>query len=422
MRPRRLRFLWVILMLLADRAHAGDHLVTNVPLPDDVAVYPAPDGLAPDLSRFLGVWTGSWGGANRHILIVESVRSDTTADVVYAIAGSAPARVPPMWYSTTATIGHDTMTLQRPESINYVFEPSGTLFATWRDGAAAATARMKPASLEKLSIRSAALDWSEPVSLFVDGPPENGTPSKLEVVMFHPAGAGPFPLAIFNHGSTGDGRNPSRFSVTTWDYAVADYLTSRGWLAAFPQRRGRGRSSGLYDEGFAPDRNQGYSCDPATSLRGADRALTDIEAAVTALRKSPDVAPGPVLMVGISRGGILSLAFAGRHPDRISGIINFVGGWMGESCVNATEINGTLFREAARYPRPTLWLYGERDRFYSIAHSQRNFDIFRAAGGTGAFLTFTVPNGDGHAVSAFRELWLGPADSYLHSIGSATSH
>jgi dienelactone hydrolase len=422
MRRCRILCFWLILMLPAVRAYAGDHLVTNVPLPDDVTVNPAPDGLAPDLKRFLGVWTGSWGGANRHILIVEAVRSDATADVVYAIAGSAPAHVPPIWYRTTATIAHDTLTLQRRESINYVLESSGTLFATYRYGSAAATARMKPASLEKLSTRTAELDWSEPVSTFVDGPPENGTPLKLEVVLFHPAGAGPFPLAIFNHGSTGNGRDPALFGVTTWDYVVADYLTSRGWLAAFPQRRGRGHSSGPYDEGFAPDRSQGYSCDPATSLRGADRALTDIEGAVTALRQRPDVVQSPVLMVGVSRGGILSLAFAGRHPDLIGGVVNFVGGWMGESCVNATEINDTLFREAARYPRPTLWLYGESDRFYSIAHSQRNFDTFRAAGGTGEFLTFTVPNGNGHGISAFRELWLGPADSYLRSIESATSH
>jgi hypothetical protein len=50
-----------------------------------------------------------------------------------------------------------------------------------------------------------------------------------------------------------------------------------------PQRRGRGRSDGLYDEGFSADRRQGYTCDFAKSLSGAERALDDIGAAIGAL-------------------------------------------------------------------------------------------------------------------------------------------
>src|SRR6516225_177343 len=105
--------------------------------------------------------------------------------------------------------------------------------------------------------------------------------------------------------------------------SVADFLNDRGWIVAFPQRRGRGKSDGLYDEGFSADRRQGYTCDFDTSLLGAERALDDIAAAMLALRQRPDVAPSRVLIGGISRGGILSVAYAGMHPDQISGVINF---------------------------------------------------------------------------------------------------
>ena len=85
-------------------------------------------------------------------------------------------------------------------------------------------------------------------------------------------------------------------------------------MVAFPQRRGRGKSDGLYDEGFAPDRTQGYSCDPNRSLAGADRALKDLGAAIAALQRRPDVAGEQILLGGQSRGGALSIAYAGMHP------------------------------------------------------------------------------------------------------------
>jgi pimeloyl-ACP methyl ester carboxylesterase len=51
--------------------------------------------------------------------------------------------------------------------------------------------------------------------------------------------------------------------------------------------------------------------------------------------------------------------------------------WMGEGCSTAGEINGTLFQRGGKFGRPTLWLYGQHDSFYSIEHSRSNFDIFK---------------------------------------------
>lgn len=194
-----------------------------------------------------------------------------------------------------------------------------------------------------------------------------------------------------------------------------------GARAAFPQRRGRGRSEGLYDEGFDPDRGQGYTCDTAASLHGADRALADVAVSVAALRRRTDVARGPVLIGGVSRGGALAIAFAGRNPELVGGVLNFVGGWIGTGCGTATEINGTLFREGGRYRRPTLWLYGNGDRYYPISHSSANFNLFRQSGGVGQFLVFDVPGGEGHAVASHKELWLEPVRTYLGSVGRAPS-
>jgi len=187
-------------------------------------------------------------------------------------------------------------------------------------------------------------------------------------------------------------------------------------MVAFPQRRGRGRSDGLYDEGFTPARTNGYSCDPARSLPGADRALSDIEAAVKELLRRPDVSRRAILMGGNSRGGILSVAYAGKHPEQILGVINFVGGWIGEGCAYSDQINQTLFKWGASYGGRTLWLYGKNDMYYSINHSRSNFEAYSRAGGNGTFVEFDTGVLDGHDLIANPSLWEPTIGEYLSSI------
>jgi dienelactone hydrolase len=271
--------------------------------------------------------------------------------------------------------------------------------------------------MEKVDLAALIASGKEIASIMINTElRENGKPVRLEVVIDKPAGYGPFPLLVVNHGATGRGNNPALFTKTSSNPAFAEMFVKKGYMVAFPQRRGRGKSEGLYDEGFSVDRNQGYACDPKLSLPGADRALTDIAAAVEVLRQRPDVARQPILMAGISRGGILSIAYAGMHSREVAGVINFVGGWMSERCPYASEINGTLFKRGGTFSHPTLWLYGNHDPSYSLNHSRANFAAFQAAGGKGSFFDFGVPGGNGHGVISSPLLWTDYVDRYLSSI------
>jgi hypothetical protein len=44
---------------------------------------------------------------------------------------------------------------------------------------------------------------------------------------------------------------------------------------------------------------------------------------------------------------VLAIAYAGMYPEQVLGVLNFVGGWMGEGCSNAGEINDALFPASA---------------------------------------------------------------------------
>ena len=112
----------------------------------------------------------------------------------------------------------------------------------------------------------------------------------------------------------------------------------------------------------------------------------------------------------------MSVAYAGLHPERVAGVINFVGGWLGEGCWTASAVNHALFERGAPYGRPTIWLYGQNDSFYSIAHSRDNFAAFEKAGGKGKFLEFEAAVGQGHGLIGRPKLWSGPIDLYLNSL------
>lgn len=187
----------------------------------------------------------------------------------------------------------------------------------------------------------------------------DGEQVRLAVVTCKPPGAGPFPTLIFHHGSTGGGTDPSLFARPFEPGPFIDWFTSRGWaVVVLPDRRGRGGSEGLYDEGFSDDRSQDYSCDAARLLWGAERTLREV-------------------------------------------------------------VNQGLFRRNMALAPPSLWLYGTHDPFYSIAHSRANFAAFEAAGGRSTFHEFQPPPGrlHGRLIIYFPVLWGTTMEHYLAERG-----
>ncbi len=256
--------------------------------------------------------------------------------------------------------------------------------------------------------------WAQEISLVpvtVDG-----ETVRLAMRIYKTAASGPAPTLVFHHGSTGSGRDPSLFARPIDFPALAQFFVQRGWAVVMPARRGRGGSEGLYDEGFAGDRAAGYACDESLSIPGADRALRDIEVAMDAVLAMPFVDPGRIVIGGQSRGGILSVAYAGRRPEQVKGVINFVGGWLGARCPIASAVNEALFTRGARYRRETLWLYGDQDPFYPLTHSRDNFAAFTKAGGQGTFHEFPPPDGaNGHRIVGFPDPWAPIVEKYLRS-------
>jgi dienelactone hydrolase len=402
-----------ILLALPVQLQAKSRIIDGVPVPSTIET-PHADPNATGNTRFQGAWAGLWGHALKHILVVENIQPDGSATATYAYGDFPSWGIKQGWDTYKATIDGDVLTVHgNGFKATYQKLPSGVLMGNFNAGQWLSQAVLNPLPFPQ----TGSLQWSTAQYDMVETQlREQDQPVQLETVIFKPKGTGPFPLTVINHGSTGDGKNPQIAKFTFVDTAIAQFLTDRGYIVAFPQRRGRGKSDGLYDEGFRDNRANGYSCSTERSLEGADRALIDLDEAIKALQKRDDVAAGPVLLGGVSRGGILSMAYAGQHPETISGVLNFVGGWMAEGCPNGATINDNLFGKAAKFQQNTLWLYGENDPFYSTIHTKQRFKAFESAGGQGTYTVFDVPGGNGHGLSSAYHLWAPLADDYLKQL------
>ena len=97
----------------------------------------------------------------------------------------------------------------------------------------------------------------------------------LEATLYRPSKPEPFPVLLFNHGSTGGMR---RLPTKTLRYpSVAQFFVERGFAVMIPMRRGRGASEGEYGELSG--------CTPVVLSGGVERGIADVEPALTFLRK-----------------------------------------------------------------------------------------------------------------------------------------
>ncbi len=232
---------------------------------------------------------------------------------------------------------------------------------------------------------------------------------KLEATLYKPNGLGPFPVVLFSHGSSG---GPIPASYTETAKAFATYLTSKGIALLIPMRRGRGKSEGSNDE-------EPSACTVVAAKEGIRYATASIDATLVYLHKQTWAATTNIVLAGHSRGGLLSLFYAGEHPSLAKGVVNFAGGWKNDNC-GPTDINLVLFEQAAlKAKTPALFVYARGDGFYSDTSIDRYASVFRANGGDVEFKFYALDKINGHAIfHRALPVWEKDLDGFLARIGT----
>jgi dipeptidyl aminopeptidase/acylaminoacyl peptidase len=120
-----------------------------------------------------------------------------------------------------------------------------------------------------------------------------------------PAGAGPWPLFVFNHGSNVGADLVDHSSDPAWrpGFACYDYLTDNQWMVFLPEGRGYGGSEG-----------PGMGAVLRRELPVMDLLhgrADDVNTGVALLQPHANVRPNCTIIGGISHGGVATLLAAG---------------------------------------------------------------------------------------------------------------
>lgn len=172
-----------------------------------------------------------------------------------------------------------------------------------------------------------------------------------------PAGRGPFPAYIHNHGSL----TPKRASGPLWRSAeeLDRRLASAGFVVLRPARRGYLGSQGTSTT-YWVERSSRTAADV---IRGAYEEARDVQAAFEWLRAQPFVDPNRIAIGGHSVGGLVSVIAASKCAG-VAAVVSVNGGitWVRDGVQEGYPAVRAVWREEAdRLRGPVLLLYGTRD-------------------------------------------------------------
>ena len=379
----------------------------SVSLPSSFDVRP-PHEFEATARDFCGIWAGEFGERQRHVLIVEKPLDVQNVQIIMATADSALYGAPGGWWRLQAQISGSELIPQLPAGwhakARYQRTGSDRLICRYRydSGFHHIGIVERTSLLDGKPVRFASFGTSVRI------PSRHGF--ELEGALYLPSNKGAKRLAVFSHGSAvGADR------LRSWrEPLIAFWLLDHGYAVLVPMRRGRGGSAGVYVEDSHVFDDSGTPVDITPSIAAA---LEDLEDAAAFGRSLPGLERERILHLGQSRGGFLAAIHAGRRPDEVSGVINFVGGWMGGA---AAGLNTPWFAAAGKGAGrnvPQLWIYSAPDQYYGEAHTRENFGAFCANGGSAELIYHTgQPPFDGHGIRFYPDLWRERADAFLREL------
>ena len=230
-------------------------------------------------------------------------------------------------------------------------------------------------------------------------------------------------VVVVLHGSTG-GMVIAPGETFLGNGPSIGFLIERGYTVVVPMRRGRAESTGHYVEECA---FQAGRCSLAEFRELTGSGLADAMASTEAVIEQvvmPRLRPknGKFLLWGSSRGGVLALRYAAKHPEQVRGVVAVSPGWLSmtdkwpaEENRARLKLQNSLMADAARYKGQTLWVYADGDPFYPETLTRQLFASFKTAGGSGHYIQVKNHSlSNGHVPP--EALWRADADGYLDKL------
>lgn len=240
----------------------------------------------------------------------------------------------------------------------------------------------------------------------------------MPITIFRPAGEGPFPLVVFNHGrAVSDKRATQGRSRPEY---VARYLVDKGFVVLAPTRIGYWETYGDFD----PEASG--ACNAMRPEPMSVAASAQVLAAVAYARKLPYVDASRWIVAGQSVGGLATIATVGRNPPGLLGGINFSGGTGGNPATSPgrpcspDQLTNYWSGLAKTATVPMVWLYWQNDKYWGEDSPKRWVKAWQDSGGQADLAFFAASGEDGHnGINSDMEHWLPVVDGFLAKLGFA---
>ena len=190
----------------------------------------------------------------------------------------------------------------------------------------------------------------------------------LKAYFWRPAGHGPFPAVLFNHGSGGATADVTAgMQITEAAEILAPFFVKHGYAFLYPFRRGQGLSADQapFMQDVLRHEEEAKGKDARQHLQFVlltTEQLDDVMAALAFLKSASQIDSSRLAVVGHSFGGQLTLLAAERDPG-LRAAVTFAGA--AGSWEQSAELRETLLHAVRATHAAILLTHAEND--YSTA-------------------------------------------------------
>jgi len=222
-----------------------------------------------------------------------------------------------------------------------------------------------------------------------------GQTTMLQTRICRPSGDAPARLVVINHGSPPDPSDRPHMRPGQCNQESARWFLTRGYVVAFPVRRGYGDTGGTWAESYG-------SCSNPDYVSAGLETAKDIDTVVKYITALPFVLPDGAVVVGQSAGGWGTIAYDSMPHPRVAAFIVMAGGRGGhkDRMPNTNCSPESLVRAAGRYGAtartPMVWIYTMNDSFFAPPLARAMHNAFISTGGVADLVQLGPYDREGH--------------------------
>jgi carboxymethylenebutenolidase len=195
---------------------------------------------------------------------------------------------------------------------------------------------------------------------------------QIKAFFWKPAGPGPFPAILFNHGSGGeDAAHTAGLPITDAAEKLAPIFLKHGYAFLYPFRRGQGPSADqapfMQDVLKREENAKGKAARQHLQfVLLTTEQLDDASAGLKFLKSAPGIDPRRLAVIGHSFGGQLSLLVAERDPS-VRAVVTFAGA--AGSWEHSPELRDRLLAAVGKIDVPIMLIQAENDYSTAAGHA-----------------------------------------------------